>query len=213
MNTAEEVDDCRATRRLFSATATKEHVCQQNAHTRTRVSFNQEEDRFTQLVGLLNTQRREDTVVNGVIEEQDFCRFHEDRRQRQHVVRHHEVNARRQNFGQDFNRRTNAEKRQDGEDHTDDACGEVIHQHLKTGFDLTVYPDVEFLDCPAAQRTGDHGAEEHRHIRTDDNAHGGNRADHAAALAANQFTAGIADQQRQQIGDHRTNQLRQRFVR
>ena len=35
----------------------------------------------------------------------------------------------------------------------------------------------------------------------------------AAALAANQLTAGITDQQRQQIGDHRTDQLRQRFVR
>ncbi len=33
----------------------------------------------TQLVGLLNTQRREDTVVDGVVKEQDFCRFDEDR--------------------------------------------------------------------------------------------------------------------------------------
>ena len=159
-------------------------------------------------MGLLNTQRRENAVVNGVVEEQDFRRFNKDRGQRQHLVRHHEVNACGQNFRQDFNRRANAEERQNGEDHTDDACGEVIHQHLKTGFNLTVYPDVEFFNCPAAQRAGDHGAEEHRHIRADDNAHGGNRADYAAALAANQLTAGITDQQRQQIGDHRTNQLR-----
>ena len=57
---------------------------------------------------------------------------------------------RRQNFGQDFNRRTNTEERQDGEDHTDNASGEVVHQHLKTGFDLTVYPTVEFLNAVAA---------------------------------------------------------------
>ena len=30
-------------------------------------------------MGLLNTQRREDTVVNGVVEEQDFRRFNKDR--------------------------------------------------------------------------------------------------------------------------------------
>ena len=213
MNTAEEVDNCRTARRLFRATATKEHVCQQDAHPRTRVGFNQEENRFAEIVRLLDAQRREDTVVDGVIEEQDFCRFNKDRRQRQHVVRHHEVNARSQDFRQNFNCRANAEERQDSEDHTDDACGEVIHQHLKTGLDLTVYPHVEFFNSPAAQWTGDHGAEEHRHIRADDNAHGGNRADYAATLAANQLTAGITDQQRQQIGDHRTDQLRQRFVR
>ena len=60
------VDDCRTARRLFSTTTTKEHVRQQHAHTWTWVSFNQEEDGFTQFMGLLNTQRREDTVVNGV---------------------------------------------------------------------------------------------------------------------------------------------------
>ncbi|CQQ89195.1 Uncharacterised protein [Salmonella enterica subsp. enterica serovar Typhimurium str. DT104] len=89
-------------------------------------------------------------MVNRVIEEQDFRRFNKNGRQRQHIVRHHEVNARRQNFGQDFNRRTNTEERQDGEDHTDNASGEVVHQHLKTGFDLTVYPTVEFLNAVAA---------------------------------------------------------------
>ncbi len=152
-------------------------------------------------------------MVDGVVEEQDFCRFNEDRRQRQHVMDNHEVNACRQNFGQTFNQWTNAEESQDGEDHTDDACGEVIHQHLKTGFDLTVYPVIEFFDAVAAQRACDHGAKEHRHIRADDNAHGGDSTNHAATLAAHQLTTGITDQQRQQIGDHRTDQLRQRFVR
>ena len=107
-------------------------------------------------MGLLNTQRREDTVVDGVVKEQDFCRFDEDRRQRQHVVRHHKVNASRQNFRQNFDRRANAEEGQNGEDHPDDAGGEVIHQHFKTGFDLTVYPVIELLDAVAAQRAGNH---------------------------------------------------------
>ena len=152
-------------------------------------------------------------MVDGVVKEQDFRRFNEDRRQRQHVMDNHEVNACRQDFGQCFNQWANAKECQNGEDHPDDASGEVIHQHLKTGLDLTVYPAVEMLDSPAAQRTCDHRTEEHRHISTDDHAHGGNRAHYAAAFAANQLTTGITDQQRQQIGDHRADQLRQRFVR
>ncbi|CQQ89158.1 Uncharacterised protein [Salmonella enterica subsp. enterica serovar Typhimurium str. DT104] len=57
VDTAQEVDDGRAARRLFSAAATEEHVRQQDAHPRTRVSFNQEEDGFTHFMGLLDTQR------------------------------------------------------------------------------------------------------------------------------------------------------------
>ena len=213
VDTTQEVNDSRAARRLFSAAATEEHVRQQNAHPRTRVSFDQEEDRLAEVVRLLNTQRREDTVVDGVVEEQDFRRFNKDRRQRQHFMHHHEVNACRQNFGQDFNRRADAEESQNRKDHTDDASGEVIHQHFKTGLDLTVYPHIKTFDRPAAQRTGNHCAEEHWHIGTDDNAHGGDSADHTATIAANQTTTGITDEQRQQIGDHRANQFRQRFVR
>ncbi len=133
-------------------------------------------------------------MVNGVVEEQDFRRFNENRCQWQHVMDNHEVNACRQNFGQCFNQWTNAEECQNGEDHTDDASGEVIHQHLKTGFDLTVYPVVEVFDRPAAQWTCNHRAEEHWHVRTDDNAHGGDCTNYAATLAANQFTTGITDQ-------------------
>ena len=213
MDTAQEVDDCRTARRLFSATTTKEHVRQQNAHTRTRVCFNQEEDGFAHLMGLLNTQRREDTVVNGVVKEQDFRRFNKDRRQRQHVMDNHEVNARSQHFRQGFNQRTNPHECQNREDHPHDTGREVVHQHLKTGFDLTIYPAVEMLNAPAAQRACNHRTEEHRHICADDNAHGGDSTDHAATFTTYQLTTGITDQQRQEISDHRPDQLRQRFVR
>ena len=134
---------------------------------------------------LLNTQRREDTVVDSVVQEQDFRRFNEDRCQRQHVMDNHEVNARRQNFGQDFNRRANAEECQNREDHPDNTGGEVVHQHLETGLNLTVYPAIKMFNRPAAQRTGDHGAEEHRHVRADDDAHCGDGTDDAATLTAN----------------------------
>ncbi len=39
-----------------------------------------------------------DAVVNRVIKEQIFACSTKWDRQRQHIVRHHEVNARRQNF-------------------------------------------------------------------------------------------------------------------
>ncbi len=212
MDTAQEVDDSRAARRLFGAAAAKEHVRQQDAHTRTRVGFNQEENRFAEFMRLLNAQRREDAVVDGVVEEQDFRRFNKNRRQRQHVVNHHKVHASSQHFGEHFDRRANAEERQNREDHTDDARGEVVHQHFKAGFDFAVDRGVEFLDAEAAERACDHRAQEHRDVRADDNAHGGNRAHHAATLAANQLTAGITDKQRQQVADHRADQLRQRLV-
>ena len=44
VDTAQEVDDCGTACRLLRITATKEHVCQQHAHPRARVGFNQEED-------------------------------------------------------------------------------------------------------------------------------------------------------------------------
>ncbi len=101
--------------------------------------------------GTAEYQRREDTVVNGVVEEQDFRRFNKDERQRQHVMDNHEVNARRQHFGQGFNNRANAEECQNS-GIIPMMPAEVIHQHLKGQFDLTVCPAVEVLNAPAAQR-------------------------------------------------------------
>ena len=82
MDTTQEVNDRRTGSRLFSVTTTKHHVRQQNTETRARVRFNQEEDGLAMFSGLLNTQWREDTVVDCVIQEQDFRRFNEDRGQR-----------------------------------------------------------------------------------------------------------------------------------
>ena len=152
-------------------------------------------------------------MVDGVVQEQDFRWFNEDRRQWQHVVRHHEVNACGQQLGQHFNRRANAEERQNREDHPDDARREVVHQHFEAGFDLAINPDVKFLDRPAAQRTGNHRTEEHRHIRTDDHPHGCDGPHDATAVTAHQTTTGITDEQWQEIGNHWANKFCQRFVR
>ena len=68
------------------------------------------------------------------------------------------------------------------------------------------------LNAPAAQRTCNHRTEEHRHVCAADNAHGGDGTDYAATFAAYQLTTGITDQQRQEISDHRPDQLRQRLL-
>ncbi len=97
MDAAKEVDDCRTARRLFSTATTKEHIGHQHAHTRTRVGFDQEENGFAGFTSLLDTERREDTVVNGVVQEQNFRGFDEDRSQWQQVVLHHQIHARGEN--------------------------------------------------------------------------------------------------------------------
>ncbi|CAH0180892.1 hypothetical protein SRABI106_01098 [Rahnella aquatilis] len=193
---------------MFSTATTEEHVRHQDAHTRTRVRFDQEEDRFTGFSRLLDTQRREDTVVDSVVEEQDFRRFNKDRRQRQQVMNNHDVHACSQHFRQCFYQRTDCQEGQNGQQHTDNTGREVVDQHLEATFDFTVNPAVETLDAPAAQRTYNHCAEEHWHIRTNDNTHYGDCADHTTAITTDQTTTGITDEQWQKISDHRANQFR-----
>ncbi len=212
MDTPEEVDDGSATGGLLGIATAEEHIRHQHAHTRAWVRFDQEEDRLTGFAGLLDTQRREDTVVDGVIQEQNFCRFNEDRGQRQQVVLHHQIHARGENMRQTFNQRTNRQEGEDGQQHADDACREVVNQHFEARFDLAINLTVEGFNGPAAQWTGNHRAEEHWHVGTNDDTHGGDRADHTTAIAAHQAATGITDQQRQQVGNHRTNQLGHGFV-
>ena len=69
----------------------------------------------------------------------------------------------------------------------------------KPGLTLPSIGSSNCLMHAAGERADDHGAEEHRHVRADDDAHRGDRADDAAALAVDQPAAGVADQQRQQV--------------
>ena len=111
-------------------------------------------------------------------------------------------------LGEGLDERSGHEEAADGQDHAPDAGREVVDQHLEAGPDLAVPQGVELAHRPAAQRTHDHGAEEHRHVRTGDRTHGGDRADHAAAdvvVAVGHPPAGVADQDRQQVGDHRAD--------
>ncbi|MPM51738.1 hypothetical protein SDC9_98489 [bioreactor metagenome] len=72
---------------------------------------------------------------------------------------------------------------------------------------------VEPFEDPRGQRPHDHGAEEHRHRGADDDAHRRDGADHGTALAVDRTAAGVADQQREQVGDDRVDHLGQVGVR
>ena len=132
-------------------------------------------------------------MVDGVIEEQDFGRFDKNRGQRQQVVLHHDVDAARQRFRQQLHHWPNRQEGEHRQQHAENPGREVVYQHLEAAFDLPINPAVKAFDGPAAQRTGDHRTHKHRHIGADNHAHGGDRADHAAALAAHEATPGIAD--------------------
>jgi hypothetical protein len=74
-------------------------------------------------------------------------------------------------------------------------------------------PRIPQLEQVGSQRADDHRAEEHRHVGADNDADGADRADDGTALAVHQPAAGVADQQRQQVGDHRGDEGAQGRVR
>ena len=151
-------------------------------------------------------------MVDGVVQEQDLGRLDEDGGEGQHVVVHQEADTARQHAGEHLDEGTDDEEGENGEQHADDAGGEVVHQHLEAALDATFHRLVEALDGPATQRADHHGAHEHGDVGPHDDAHGGDGTDHAAALTTHQLAAGIADEQRQQVGDHGTDQLGQGFI-
>jgi hypothetical protein len=109
--------------------------------------------------------------------------------------------------------RTGAEDADDGKYGAQDAGGEGVHQHLEALAYLAFDKAVEPLDQEPAERPHDQRAEEHRYVAPDYDAHGGYRPDDAAARIVDYPTAGVADEEWQQVEDHGLNQRRQPLVR
>ena len=72
---------------------------------------------------------------------------------------------------------------------------------------------VELLEQERRERRDDHRAEEHGDVGADDDAHGREGADDGPALTVDHAAAGVADEDRQQVGDDRADQLGQVLVR
>ncbi|MNI75591.1 hypothetical protein D3C73_1317580 [compost metagenome] len=86
MDATEEMDDrCTGSRSLRGAAA-KEHIRQQDAEARAGVGFEEEKHRLALLQRLLDAQRRQHAMVDGVVEEQDLGRLNEDAGQREESV-------------------------------------------------------------------------------------------------------------------------------
>src|SRR5918994_2226137 len=95
----------------------------------------------------------------------------------------------------------------------DDPDREVVDQHLEPGAHPVAELVVEELEHERGQRSDDHGAEEHRDLRADDDAHRGDCADHGAALPVDQLAARVADEDGQEVEDHRLDEGRILLVR
>ena len=205
VNAAEEMDDGSAASGLLGGTLAEQHIREQYAEAGAGVRFNQEENGAANFLRLRNAERRENTVVDGIVQEENLRRFDENRSQRQQIVFDEKIHTGRERTGKPFHRRPDDDKRQQRQQHTNNAGGKIVHQHLETALDLALNGLVKLLDCPTAERADNHRAQEHRNISTNDDAHRGNRTDHRATIPASELAAGITDEQRQQIRNHRAD--------
>ena len=106
-------------RRAFA----EQHIGKQYAEAGAGVGFNQEENRAADFLRLRDTKRRENTVVNGIVQEQNLRRFDENRRQRQQMMIDEEIHASSERCRQSLHRRADGIKSDNGEQHADDASG------------------------------------------------------------------------------------------
>ena len=183
-----------------------EGIGQQQSQAGAGVGFDHEENGFSGFGDLFGTQRGEDTMVDGVVEEQDFCRLNQNAGQRQELVIDQPADACAQCFVDHGADRTDGIVAEDGQDHAQDTGGEVVVQHLKAAGDLVLEGAVDLLHAPAGQGAHGHGAQEHGDVGTDDNAHGGDGTDHGAAGIMDHLASGVADEQRKKIDQHGGNE-------
>ena len=213
VDTAEDVDDHRARRGSFRRAFAEEPVSEQDAEARARVRFEEEEHRLAHFLGLLDAERREHAVVDGVVEEEDLRRLDDDGSERQEAHGDDAFDAGAEHAVRREDDRADADEGEDGEDAAEDAGREVVHEHLEAIRDGIFDGLVKLLDAPAAQGAHDHSAKEHRDVRAGDDAARRNRADDAAAMLVDCFAAREAEQQRDEPFRHRAADLREVFVR
>ena len=206
VDTAEELDDYGAGRRLAHIAAAEKPAGQQYAQPGAWIRFQQEHDRLPGFAGLLDADRREDAVVQGIIEKQHLGRLDQKRHERQQSVADHDLHAVADQQRQPRHRTADDPIAQYGQQHTEDAYREIAHEHLEARLYASLRKFVEPPDRIPAQRAHDHGSDEHRDIAADDDAHGGNGPDYPAAFAGDVAPGRIGDQQRQQVGQHRVDQ-------
>ena len=209
MDAAEELDDDRSRRRRTRRAAREGPIGQQDAEARPGIGFQQEHDRLARLARLFDPDRREDSVVDRIVQEEHLGRFDEDRDQRQQTVFDHQRHAGRQEDGQRRNHRPHGIEPDQRADDSQDADREVVDQHFESGGNASLRPAVEGADHPAGKGPDRHGADEHRDVTAQNHAHHRYGGNHAAAIAGHMPSRRHGDQQRQQITQHRFDELPQ----
>lgn len=92
VDSAQEVDDRSTGSRCPCSTTAEEHVGQQDAQAGAGVGFEQEQDGLALVQRLLDAQRCQYAVVDGVVQEEDLGRLDEDAGEGQQAVVHQELN-------------------------------------------------------------------------------------------------------------------------
>ncbi|MNL43697.1 hypothetical protein D3C87_1662220 [compost metagenome] len=144
-------------------------------------------------------------MVDGIVQEEYLRWLNDDVSQRKQACIEKALNACSQSLADHFNNRANAQEGSNRQDRANNTEGEVVNQHFKAGFDFALYGLIELLQNPGRDGTYDHGAHEHRNICTYDDAHRGYSTDHTTTSVVDHLTAGITDENRKKVGDHRAD--------
>ena len=151
-------------------------------------------------------------MVDGVIEEQHLCRFDEDGNQRQQAVADQKINACGKYGENGRHKRADNVVAEDGQQHTEDADGEIVDQHFKTGGNVLLHAVVELLDDPACQRAHHHRTHQHGVVRAADAADDGDAGNDAAAFLCDHVAALTGDENGQQVAQHRRDHGTEPFI-
>ena len=137
VDAAEELDDQRARGRGLGQALAEERVGQQQAQAGAGVGLEQEQHRLALLRGLLDAERRQHAVVDGVVEEEHLRRLDEDRGQRQQAVVDQGLDRLAEPVGDlSAGSGRGGTCRATAITRGQDAGGEVVDQHLEAGLDL-----------------------------------------------------------------------------
>ena len=200
MDAAEEVDDDHTGRGFLHFALAEEPVSQEQSQAGAGVGDQHEEGGMAELFDLVITDGSENTVVKRVVEEKHLGGFYENVGKGQDVVFQHPVDTAGQGCGYSMHEGTEHQVGKAAQDGADDTQGEVVDDHLKTARHLAVDEFIKFADDQTGERSQDHGGQEHGgSFYRYDGAQCYESAKDSAALAADHLTAGIGDQDGQQV--------------
>ncbi|MPM51737.1 hypothetical protein SDC9_98488 [bioreactor metagenome] len=121
MDATEEVDDDGARDRSAYHARPGDPVRQQEAEAGAGVGLDHEQDGAAGGLGLLDAERGEDAVVDGVVEEQHLGRLDQDRGERQQVVGDQDAHAGGHPADQGGDHGLDQQPARDGQQHAEDA--------------------------------------------------------------------------------------------